>query len=266
MSKTISLSKEFLIELLNTHCFANLPEYTNIELLDGEAKDKTQFCKTLKNTSCLDYSKLCSNYLCNYEDGCCMESCEFYNHNECPVVYVNGLLGGKDKTIADLEAKLGEKNDELNRYAELFGVKDKDFYVVEKTEYDKMKQGAKEIVEQLKQQLAEKDQEITNLKDNWNNLCNYLGDQIAKNYDADYDFVYNEILEKVNELRRYDYQRYEDKISFAVEQLKLLKLQIIEKRKLYKDKFSEFSNGINNALCDVEEDIDNQIKAIKEGK
>lgn len=54
----------------------------------------------------LDYQKLCSNYYSSYEDGCCMESCEFYNHNECPVVYVNGLLEKKDEEIALTEKSL----------------------------------------------------------------------------------------------------------------------------------------------------------------
>ena len=54
----------------------------------------------------LDYQKLCSNYYSSYEDGCCMESCEFYNHNECPIVYVNGLLEKKDEEIAQLEKAL----------------------------------------------------------------------------------------------------------------------------------------------------------------
>ena len=59
----------------------------------------------------LDYKKLCSNYYSSWEEGCCMESCEFYNHDECPVVYVNGL-------ISDLETKLEitEKALELLKY------------------------------------------------------------------------------------------------------------------------------------------------------
>jgi hypothetical protein len=56
--------------------------------------------------------------------------------------------------------QLNEKDEELNRYAELFGMKNKDFYVVEKPEYEKMKQGAKEIVNELKQQLAEERKKV----------------------------------------------------------------------------------------------------------
>lgn len=61
----------------------------------------------------LDYQKLCSNYYSSWEEGCCMESCEFYNHNECPVVYVNGL-------IADLEAKLAEKDRAIENWQTMY--------------------------------------------------------------------------------------------------------------------------------------------------
>ena len=65
---------------------------------------------------------------------------------------------------------------------------------------------------------------------------------------------------------RYDKlkQAHQEKIEFAVKQLRLLKSQIIEKRRLYTGKFSEFSNGINNALYDVEEDIDNLVEELKQ--
>lgn len=62
----------------------------------------------------LDYQKLCSNYYLSYEDGCCMESCEFYNHNECPVVYVNGLLEKKDDKIAELETEIADAEEHID--------------------------------------------------------------------------------------------------------------------------------------------------------
>ena len=54
----------------------------------------------------IDYLKLCSNYYANYEDGTCMESCEYYNHNECPVVYVNGLITELKEQLALTEKAL----------------------------------------------------------------------------------------------------------------------------------------------------------------
>lgn len=57
----------------------------------------------------------------------------------------NQLFADKCKKY---EQQLKDKDDELNRYAELFGMKDKDFYVIETAEYEKMKSGAKEIIKQ----------------------------------------------------------------------------------------------------------------------
>ena len=54
----------------------------------------------------LDYLKLCSNYYSSWEDGTCMESCEYYNHNECPVVYVNGLITELKEQLALTEKAL----------------------------------------------------------------------------------------------------------------------------------------------------------------
>ena len=93
----------------------------------------------------LDYKKLCSNYYSSWEEGCCMESCEFYNHDECPVVYVNGL-------IANLEAKLAESE---KRYEDR-----KQFCISETRSQMEIINNLLEENQQLKQQLAEKDREI----------------------------------------------------------------------------------------------------------
>lgn len=53
-------------------------------------------------------------------------------------------------TIEELQEQLKEKEQEIERYSELFGMKDKDYYVVEKEEYEKMKKGAKELINQAK--------------------------------------------------------------------------------------------------------------------
>jgi hypothetical protein len=51
----------------------------------------------------LDYTKICSDFYSNSEDGCCFECCEFLNHDECPVGYVQGLLEEKDTVIEELK-------------------------------------------------------------------------------------------------------------------------------------------------------------------
>lgn len=73
---------------------------------------------------------------------------------------------------------------------------------------------------ELKKKLAEKDKEIECLKDNWNVLCDYLGDCIAKFDEEDIYGIYCEVLDKVNILKRYDYKRHQDKIEFAIAELK----------------------------------------------
>lgn len=102
--------------------------------------------------------------------------------------------------------------------------------------YEELEKLREENVD-LETKLAEKEKEIEELKCKIVDFCENIDER---------NKIYNQ-----------------DKISFAVEQLNTLKSQIIAKRRLYKGKFSEFSNGINDALFDVQEDIDNQIKEIK---
>ena len=130
-----------------------------------------------------------------------------------------------------LRVILAEKNKELERYAELFGMKDKDFYVVEKLEYEKMKQGAKDIVDELKQQLAEKEKDLI-IK------CRTIGVLVEKN-------------EKNNQ----------DKISFAVEQLEKVKEKINDCPITDYDTNKHF---VKMYQRDAIRQLDNQIKAIKE--
>lgn len=54
----------------------------------------------------LDYEKLCCNYYSSWEDGCCMESCEHYHRDECPIIYVKELLAKKDDKISTIEKQL----------------------------------------------------------------------------------------------------------------------------------------------------------------
>lgn len=157
-----------------------------------------------------------------------MSKCWYCNEELTTANYCDEHIGICTKCYGSMfEAKLTESNESHHKN------------IVELT---KMATEKDRKIEELKQQLADKDKEYQSFK------------EIA---DENVNYLKNRILE---ETRNYN----QDKISFAVEQLKLLKSQIIEKRRLYKGKFSEFSNGINDALFDVEEDIDNQIKQLKE--
>ncbi|MBR4004160.1 MAG: hypothetical protein IKI95_08990 [Clostridia bacterium] len=133
------------------------------------------------------------------------------------------------KYVADLEAKLAESEKELNRYAELFGMKDKDFYVVEKTEYEKMKQCAKDIVMQLKQQIAEKEEQYV---------------QSLIKLEKEYD----EQLEKQAKIH-YGHlkEKDQDKISFAVGQL---------------EKVKDYNYTLRFGSSAINEFIDNQISEL----
>lgn len=109
----------------------------------------------------------------------------------------------------------------------------KDFYIVEKTEYDKMKQGAKDIVKELKEKLAEKDKEIERLN---------LEFETQEDWQEKWQKLYDETCNLT-----------QDKISFAVEQLTLFKNSIVNKMN------NPYSVNIKHILSD----FDNQIKELK---
>ena len=162
--------------------------------------------------------------------------------------------------VADLEAKLAEKERQYETLYKLFSEQheiidqyelecfeevnrllkeQKDFYIVEKTEYDKMKQGAKDIVKELKQQLAKKDEQlrakIGSMKSNdFIKMCLQCGLMI----DA---------KEKDNQ----------DKILFAIEQLEKVKGLIANHTQ---ELWTCENDDIDVVLY---EEIDNQIKELK---
>lgn len=217
----------------------------------------------------LDYQKLCSNYYSSWEEGCCMESCEFYNHNECPVVYVNGLLEERDKTIADLEAKLAESQHEnqefISKYrywrgecAELnkqLSEKDTKLHEYIRCALEDYNDNTKEIIE-LKQQLAEKDEEIATLEvmlaENKNDIKEL---QEFKVGDDEYDLTDKDA--------RFSLQcnllnNEQDKISFAVEQLN-------ETYRLLHEKATSITGtGVNAVrLYTIHEVFESQIEELK---
>lgn len=125
----------------------------------------------------------------------------------------------------------------------------KDFYIVEKTEYDKMKQGAKDIVKELKQQLAEKEKELKKIKN-----LRATPKQLQRAYQERYKYK-----ERCNELKN---QHLKDKISFAVEQLEKVNGALTEA--IFEVAANEFDT---NKLCYLEEKfyekIDQQINELK---
>lgn len=85
----------------------------------------------------LDYLKLCSNYYSSWEDGCCMESCEYYNHNECPVVYVNGLITELEEQLAITKKALELSCEEMIEDLQFDSEDDRHYTLQENIEYFK---------------------------------------------------------------------------------------------------------------------------------
>lgn len=120
------------------------------------------------------------------------------------------MLVKEHKLYKDLETKLAESERQYETLYKLFSEQheiidqnelgcfeevnrllkeQKDFYIVEKTEYDKMKQGAKDIVKELKQQLAESEKEHELLIDQFEEETEKLRKQIKQESDARKRFV-----------------------------------------------------------------------------
>ena len=149
------------------------------------------------------------------------------NQNNIQLGYeaIVNLLNQQNKQIADLEAKLANIEESAR------AVIDANFRIAEERE-------------KLKQQLAEKEKEIENIK-----LCKCV------NCTNEYEFMLEGLVEDLEKQIDKDNQ---DKISFAVEQL---------------EKVKEFCNNplIQNVYGNipefrVENFIDNQIKQLKEMK
>ena len=234
----------------------------------------------------LDYSKLCSNYICNHNDGCCMESCEFYNHNECPVVYVNCLLGEKDKTISDLESKLAKKDTEITRRLRLQDdefleerkemeqqIADLEAKLAESEEAQKkayqegflQKLFDKDMeISQLKRRLVEKVKIISKLKeanDSFSFIDYYICKHLGKNniYPKDvsdfvesFDQLKQKLTEKEETINNLEQQCL---ICNKDQENERLKQQLAEK-----DKEIAFLKGFKDAITST---IDNQIKQLK---
>ena len=167
------------------------------------------------------------------------------------------------KQITDLEAKLAEYDselaenvreneclkDEIYKLKQQLAEKEKIEYTdtinfVETSEPDIV---AKEL-DRLNQQLAEKDKEIEELKLRRENTFNKYSKLVTE-----YDLLVKENDELEDKLA--EKEKDQDKISFAVEQLEELKTAI------YNLSYTELI-----LKTDCYEEIDNQIKSIKEGK
>lgn len=109
----------------------------------------------------------------------------------------------------------------------------------------------------LQSQLAEKDKEIEYRENNWNELCDYLGECIAKYDEIDEYGIYSEVLEKVNKLKKYDTSLVRLQNQKAIEQLEKLKYTI---------NVNQVDNGYTDEqvdLYELNETINQQINELK---
>ena len=151
--------------------------------------------------------------------------------------------------VADLEAKLDESEKLTERLQQIIDkLRDKEFAgkaLVEAVNavYEPLYKNKYDEAKELKQQLAEKDQEIEELNDKleWKSKWLKIADNMVGHY------------EKSNQ----------DKISFAIEQLEKVKDIILNERKITSFNFDMFNKGKDTALFWSNEQIDNQIKSLK---
>ena len=193
--------------------------------------------------------KECSfDYFYNCEE-CSRELCMFYNdifkqesnfNTRQAIIDLGRIaitLNQQDKRIKELEKKL----DNARQKDIIIRQNCRQGYIKDLEEMNNLR----EENQQLKQQLAEKDEEYQSFK------------KIA---DENVNYLKNRILE---ETKNYN----QDKISFALEQLEQLK-------KLCQEKFNWWENSewegdiydksdVSNAYFDIEANIDNKIEEIK---
>ena len=105
----------------------------------------------------------------------------------------------------------------------------------------------------LEAKLAEKEKEIESLKENWNVLCDYLGECIVKYDEIDTDGIYSEVLKKVNKLKKYDTSIAKTQNQKAIEQLEKVK-------EFVNDIYGEYSASVTTNF------INNQIEELKKEK
>ena len=154
--------------------------------------------------------------------------------------------GGYDEDIVDLKAKLADLEDDHNKLIDQYNKQYNDL-----CEEIKVHSSARERfvikVDELKQQLAEKEKEIEEYK----RICT-----IAHFEDLQ---IENMLLKRKDQ----------DKISFSIEQLEKVKEWVNEMLNGWKtnQEVNQFArDGICLALENVGYKIDNQIKSIKEIK
>ena len=192
-------------------------------------------------------------------------------------------LNNQVSKIADLEAKLAESESKVavgRFWHSAYEGKQLDYDKLN-NDYNKQEKLLSEVLadksklqfefDQLKQQLAEKEKEIDEVRSNHANLVADIAYKSVNVYTAEskktgvptfYKIHYSQLLEieDMENLRNYA----QDKISFALEQLEKVKEQLRQDVNITAP-ISELKK-LKDYLISVDDFIDNQIKAIKGGK
>ena len=163
-------------------------------------------------------------------------------YEDSPITYVHGNMEKFNKVIADLEAKLAESEEQLKE--ELVEKKGLERALStcnrQNDEFAEMIKKLESEKEELKQQLAEKDKEVEYYK----KQAKKLNNEAQKYFE---DAYCNGSI-------------YQDKISFAIEQLE----KVIKDIDCYMSiREGDLPDDIEGLLLDFVDKIDNQIKSLK---
>lgn len=204
-------------------------------------------------------------------------------------IHIN-WLHKKDKTIADLEAKLAEKDEQINKLQtynkSLNSIKED---VCKRLDLIRTS-SKKDYIRNMEQQLAEKDEVIANYKTMYESVVqtchndaneikklkkqnNDYADSLTKVLNENADLVFKltdkekeiERLREVNldiPIKQMQFHHNQDKISFAVEQLEKVKEKINDCPITDYDTNKHF---VKMYQRDAIRQLDNQIKQLKEG-
>ena len=167
--------------------------------------------------------------------------------------------------ILDLETKLAE-SEKLNKI--LYDSNESAERILRMSTHEE----TKEIL-QLKQQIIEEckehqefckvaDEKVKSLQNNWNILCDYLGECIVKYDSEDCNGIYSEILSKVNEIKKYSAKQSQNQTAIA----ELEKVKEYMEKKLVEFDNTEMKIIMGLYAFNIENQINQQIKSLKGDK
>ena len=161
---------------------------------------------------------------------------------------------GVKKQLTDLEAKLAESEKALE-YAR---------YPVARI-LDDINQLKQQIIEECKEHqefCKVADEKVKSLQNNWNILCDYLGECIVKYDSEDCNGIYSEILSKVNEIKKYSAKQSQNQTAIA----ELEKVKEYMEKKLVEFDNTEMKIIMGLYAFNIENQINQQIKSLKGDK